>query len=139
VSADIERAAFEVWWQERNEKSWAASLTPSEQGRPAPENWGAGLKTYALWGWQARAAIHQSTGVAAGVSEQAADSARLDWLEQRGNDGGLLLHAGNQDTGGRSGLGLVNTGRTLRQAVDSARGVKATAKSATATTEKEKS
>jgi hypothetical protein len=69
---------------------------------------------------------------------QLEDAARLDWLEQRGNDGGLLLHAGNQDTGGRSGLGLINTGRTLRQAVDSARGVK-DVKSAPATTEKEKS
>lgn len=51
------------------------------------------------------------------------DAERIDWLERRGNErGGLLLHAGNEESGGRCGLGLKNTGRTLRQACDSAAG-----------------
>lgn len=67
------------------------------------------------------------------LSGKGDDSARLDWLEERGNESdGLLLHAGNQNTGGRCGLGLIRTGRTLRQAVDSARGIKVTATPQTA-------
>lgn len=48
-----------------------------------------------------------------------ADARRLDWLEAMGNlRGGLLLH--NEDNTGRVGLGLANTGRTLRVAIDDA-------------------
>lgn len=68
-------------------------------------------------GWMARAALAQSP-----VSQ---DSERLDWLQERSNQrGGLLLHAGNEESGGRCGLGLRNTGRTLRAAIDQAIGVK---------------
>jgi len=46
------------------------------------------------------------------------DAARLDLLEQMGNEPeGLLLHDGGDFTG-RRGLGLRRIGRTLRQAVD---------------------
>lgn len=80
--------------------------------------------------WNRRASIPPSTG-------DGGDSARLDWLEQRGNErGGLLLHAGNEESSGRCGLGLKNTGRTLRQAVDSARGVKAAPQAAPVMKEK---
>lgn len=46
----------------------------------------------------------------------------LDWLEKMANErGGLLLHGETEPTG-RTGLGLANTGRTLRQAVAQAMG-----------------
>lgn len=44
-------------------------------------------------------------------------AAMLDWLEHMATrPGGLLLHSEKQPTG-RTGLGLGNTGRTLREAV----------------------
>jgi hypothetical protein len=46
----------------------------------------------------------------------------LEWLEKMANRrGGLLLHSEHEPTG-RTGLGLANTGRTLRQAVAQAMG-----------------
>jgi hypothetical protein len=54
-----------------------------------------------------------------------ADAARLDWLERMANEPkGILLH-GEKESTGRCGLGLANTGRTLRQAIDDARGLDA--------------
>lgn len=53
------------------------------------------------------------------------DSERLDWLEARANEpGGLLLHDGSES--GHCGLGL-RPGylvRSLREAIDTAMGVK---------------
>ena len=54
------------------------------------------------------------------------DAERLDALEALLNeqpDGMLLLHHGAGAGRGIVGLGLRNTNRTLRQAIDSARGV----------------
>lgn len=50
------------------------------------------------------------------------DSARLDALEKLVDDSGraLLLHHGCDNGRGFNGLGLRNTGRTLRQAIDQA-------------------
>jgi len=50
------------------------------------------------------------------------DKKRLDWLEKMGSTSeGILLHS-QAGTTGRLGLGLKNTGRTLRQAIDFAMG-----------------
>lgn len=50
------------------------------------------------------------------------DSERIDWLEIMANKkGGILLHSEFESTG-RLGLGLKNTNRTLRKAIDQAAG-----------------
>lgn len=49
------------------------------------------------------------------------DAERLDWLEWMANKPeGLVLHSGHRGLEMRPGLGLANTGRTLREAVDDA-------------------
>lgn len=55
------------------------------------------------------------------------DAERLDWLESFVNaTDGIVLHNGgykfNEHDLGYVGLGLANTGRTLRAAIDAARG-----------------
>lgn len=46
------------------------------------------------------------------------DKERLDWLERMANQpDGILLHSEFKPTN-RVGLGLANTGRTLREAID---------------------
>ena len=57
------------------------------------------------------------------------DTQRLDVLEKLVDDCGglLLLHHGQSITHGIPGLALRNTGRTLRQAIDNATGLKVTA------------
>lgn len=58
--------------------------------------------------------------------EQPTADQMLDWLEHMANKrGGLLLHSEYGPTG-RTGFGLANTGRTLRQAVAQAMGYRQT-------------
>lgn len=55
------------------------------------------------------------------TERDAADAARLDWLEREVEDDPLCIH--NIPVGGKvpcRGLGLKPTGRTLRQAIDAA-------------------
>jgi hypothetical protein len=60
------------------------------------------------------------------MMEQPTADQMLDWLEHMANQpGGLLLHNEQAPTG-RTGLGLANTGRTLRQAVAQAMGYRQT-------------
>jgi hypothetical protein len=57
------------------------------------------------------------------LRDHEADAARLDALESFVQDNGaLVLHRGLNFTHGAAGLGLSNTGRTIRQAVDQLRG-----------------
>lgn len=48
------------------------------------------------------------------------DAARLNWLEDETSPG-IRLHSGDFRSDEHIGLGIANTGRTLRQAIDSAR------------------
>jgi hypothetical protein len=53
-------------------------------------------------------------------TSEARDSERLDWLERFTSSSALLLHNGEGSGSGFTGLGLKNTNRTLRQAIDAA-------------------
>lgn len=48
------------------------------------------------------------------------DAERLDWLEDETSPG-IRLHSGDFRNDEHIGLGIANTGRTLRQAIDDAR------------------
>lgn len=68
------------------------------------------------------AAAEEALAEAAAVLEAAReDAARMDWLEGETHPG-IRLHSGNFHSDEHIGLGTASTGRTLRQAIDAARG-----------------
>jgi hypothetical protein len=122
-------------WSKYNRDYKPELLEEMDRGNALGKEW---LTKYADIAIEAKRATP-----AAPLPRQAAvrgeDAARLDWLEQAAESlDGLMLHDGRHPAPGRNGLGLRYMGRTLRQAVDSARGVKSS-KAAPATTEKGKS
>lgn len=63
--------------------------------------------------------MQASEAIASSLEGQAKDSARLDALERDiAEDGPIVLHNGEGTSGNYRGLGMANTGRTLRDAID---------------------
>jgi hypothetical protein len=60
--------------------------------------------------------------IASSLEGQVEDSARLDALElDVAEEGPIVLHNGEGTSGNYRGLGMANTGRTLRDAIDGLR------------------
>lgn len=55
-----EVAAFERYWRERQLSAWKATLSPAEQHKPCPQNWGNAFYRDARAAWMARAALSAS-------------------------------------------------------------------------------
>lgn len=141
-------AAYLATWTERIEIGWDSGLgSPSPMFNTHHEvrcgdkekfhNAGCGAKVRgdseaeAIANWNRRAslserdAVTQDTELNDGVNPRAVseeqDGARLDWLEVQAHErDGLLLHS--ELSTGRCGLGLAHPPRSLREAIDSARG-----------------